>query len=37
MVLGKEKPGIGSVRGFKLALVGPMTIQLTNCTFKVVT
>jgi hypothetical protein len=29
VVLDKEKPGIGSVRGLNLAAVRPMTVQLT--------
>jgi hypothetical protein len=36
MVLDKEKPGIGNMRGFNLAAVRPATIQLTNCSFRVV-
>jgi hypothetical protein len=37
LVLDKEKPGIGSIRGLNLAVVRPMTIQLTDCNFGVVT
>jgi hypothetical protein len=29
MVLDKEKPGIGSIRGLSLATVRPTTVQLT--------
>jgi hypothetical protein len=36
MVLDKEQPGIGSIIGLILAAVRPMSIQLTNCNFRVV-
>jgi hypothetical protein len=37
MVLDKENPCIGSVRGLNMAAVRPTTVQLTNCSFIVVT
>jgi hypothetical protein len=36
VVLDKEKPGIGSIRGLNLEVVRPVTIQVTNCSFRVV-
>jgi hypothetical protein len=36
MVLDK-KTGTGSIRGLNLAAVKPMTVQLTNCIFRIVT
>jgi hypothetical protein len=36
VVLDKEKPGIGSIRGLNSAAVRPTTVQLTNCSFTVV-
>jgi hypothetical protein len=36
VLVDKEKPGIGSIRGFNLAAVRPTTVQLTNCSFRVV-
>jgi hypothetical protein len=36
VVLENEKPGIGSIRGLNLVAVRPTTIQLTNCSFRVV-
>jgi hypothetical protein len=36
MVLDKEKPGIGIIRGLNLAPVRPTTVQLTDCNFRVV-
>jgi hypothetical protein len=30
VVLDKEKPGIGNIRGLNLAAVRPTTVQLTN-------
>jgi hypothetical protein len=37
VVLDKEKPDIGSIRGLNLAAVRPTTVHLTNCSFRVVT
>jgi hypothetical protein len=37
VILDKEKPGIGNIRGLNLAAVRPTTVQLTNCSFRVVT
>jgi hypothetical protein len=37
VVLDKEKFCIGSARGLNLAAVRPTTVQLTNCSFRVVT
>jgi hypothetical protein len=36
VVLDREEPGIGSIRGLNLAAVRPTTVQLTNCSFRVV-
>jgi hypothetical protein len=36
MVLEKEKPGIGSIRGLNLAAVRPTAVQLTDFSFGVV-
>jgi hypothetical protein len=36
VVLDKEKPGLGSIRGLNLAAVAPSTVQLTNYSFRVV-
>ena len=37
VVLDKEKPCIGSMRGLNLAAGRPTTVQLTNCSFRVST
>jgi hypothetical protein len=37
VVLDKEKPGTGSIRGLNLAAVRPTAVRLTNCTFRAVT
>jgi hypothetical protein len=34
--MGKEKPGTGSTRALNLEAIRPMTVQLTNCSFRVV-
>jgi hypothetical protein len=36
-VLKTEKPGIGSLRGLNFEAVRLTTVQLTNCSFRVVT
>jgi hypothetical protein len=36
VVMDKEKPGTGSIRGLNLAEVRPTAVQLTNCSFRVV-
>jgi hypothetical protein len=35
VILDKEKPGIGSVRGLNMAAVRPKTIQLTDRSFRI--
>jgi hypothetical protein len=35
--LEEEEPGIGSIRGLNLEVGRPTTVQLTNCSFRVVT
>jgi hypothetical protein len=37
MILEKDNPGIGSTEGLNLAAVKPTTVQLSNCSFRVVT
>jgi hypothetical protein len=37
VILGKEKPGIGSIRGLNLAAVRLVIIQMINCSLGVVT
>jgi hypothetical protein len=37
VVLDKEEPGTGSIRGFKLVAVRLTTAQLTDCSFRAVT
>jgi hypothetical protein len=37
VVWDKEKPGAGSIRGLNLAAVRPTAVQLTHCSFRVVT
>jgi hypothetical protein len=37
VILDKEMPGIGSIRGLNLVVVRPVNVQLTNCSFGVVT
>jgi hypothetical protein len=36
MVLGMEKSGIGSKGDLNLVVVRPTTVQMTNCSFRVV-
>jgi hypothetical protein len=36
MVLDKEKPGIGSITGLKLAVVMPTIVKLSNCSLRLV-
>jgi hypothetical protein len=37
MVLDKEKPSIGGIRGLNLEVVRPTTVKLINSSFRVVT
>jgi hypothetical protein len=37
VILVKEKPGMGGIRGLNLAAVRPTAIQLTDYSFVVVT
>jgi hypothetical protein len=37
VVLDKQNPDIGSIRGLNLAVVRPTTVQQTNCSFRIVT
>jgi hypothetical protein len=34
---GQEKPGMGTIRGLNLAAVRTTIVQLTNCSFRIVT
>jgi hypothetical protein len=36
VVLDKEKPGIGSIRGLNLAAASPAVVKVTDCSFRVV-
>jgi hypothetical protein len=36
LVVDKERPCVGTVRGFNLAAVRLTTLQLTECSFRVV-
>jgi hypothetical protein len=36
LVLGREKPGIGIIKGLNIAAVRLTTLQVNNCSFRVV-